>query len=221
MLKKIILLLTLCFLLILYLPQLIKPSPALTTAFRLTENPTVIVRGSQGSALTINISFGEQEVKDLLEQLTQPYPLLFVDVEWASRFPNLVEEMKKRSLPVALLGQEGNRYEVDRELFEQQLDQFETFFETRPLWFRTVDEQFPQPLLHKLNEAEINALGSTVHWKEGALPKAAAGDIISIPHHLDERAQVEDIERLMASRPFQSVEDLLFQPKIKTKKIPK
>ncbi|WP_153732349.1 polysaccharide deacetylase family protein [Sporosarcina obsidiansis] len=220
MFKKIILLSILCLLFILWLPQLAKPSPSLTTVFRLTENPTVIVRGAQGSALTINISFGESEVEELLEQLTKPYPLLFVDAAWAARFPDLVEKMKKRSLPVALLGQEGERYETDPKLFMQQLNQFEEIFETRPLWFRTVDEQFPQSLLQKVNAAEINALGATVHWKGGSLPKSLGGEIIAVPHHREERASLKDIQRLMTSRPFQPVEDLLFQPTIKTKKIP-
>lgn len=221
MLKKLLIVLMLGFLFVLWLPQLSKPSPSLQTVFRLTEHPTVIVRGAQGSALTINVSFGEQEVENLLEKLTTPYPLLFIDPDWALRFPELTETIKKRSLPVALLGRDGEDYETNPELFSRQLQQFEDVFETRPLWFRTKDEQFPQSLLQQIHEAEVNALGSTVYWENGALPKATAGEIISIPHHREERATLKNIERMMNSRPFQSLEDLLFQPSIKTKKIPK
>lgn len=221
MLKKLLIVLMLGFLFVLWLPQLYKPSPSLQTVFRLTEHPTVIVKGAQGSALTINISFGEQEVEELLEKLTAPYPLLFVDPDWALRFPELTDTLKKRSLPVALLGHDGEEYETQPDLFTTQLQQFEDIFESRPLWFRTKDEQFPQSLLQQIHEAEVNALGSTVHWENGNLPKVAAGEIISIPHHREQRATLKDIERMMDSRPFQSLEDLLFQPSIKTKKIPK
>lgn len=221
MLKKILIVLMLGFLFVLWLPQLSKPSPSLQTVFRLTEHPTVIVRGAQGSALTINISFGEQEVENLLEKLSAPYPLLMIDPDWALRFPELTETIKKRSIPVALLGHHGEEYETKPELFTRQLKQFEEIFESRPLWFRTKDEQFPQSLLQQVHEAEMNALGSSVYWESGSLPKAAAGEIISIPHHQDQRATLKNIEKMMNSRSFQSLEDLLFQPSIKTKKIPK
>ncbi|MDV6377414.1 hypothetical protein ORD22_03940 [Sporosarcina sp. GW1-11] len=220
MLKKLVLLTILSLLCVLYVPQLFKPSSSLLTVFRLTGDPIVIVRGAQGSALTVNISFGEQEVENLLEQLIDPAPLLFVDIAWAQRFPELVEEIKTRSLPVALLGVAGEQYETNPELFALQVKQFEDVFEAKPLWFRTVDEQFPHSLLQLLHSAEINALGSTVHWKDGDLPKKVAGEIIAVPHHRDDQVALKDLKRLSSSRPFRSVEDLLFKPSIKTKKVP-
>ncbi|PIC65027.1 hypothetical protein CSV79_03560 [Sporosarcina sp. P13] len=221
MLKKLVFLVILGLLCVLYVPQLFKPSSSLLTVFRLTEDPIVIVRGAQGSALTVNISFGEQEVEDLLEQFTNQKPLLFMDIDWALRFPELVTKIKKRSFPVALLGAEGEQYEMDPKLLTRQVKQFEETFETKPLWFRTIDEQFPQPLLQQLHAIEVNALGSTIQWKDGTLPKKVEGEIIAIPHHRDERVALKDMKRLSLSRPFQSVEDLLFQPIIKTKKVPK
>ncbi|WP_153723078.1 polysaccharide deacetylase family protein [Sporosarcina cascadiensis] len=221
MLKKIILISMLSLLFILYLPKITAQPSSLTAVFRLAEHPAVIVKGVQGSAATIDISFGEQEIEELVDQLSQPYPLLFIDSDWALRFPHIVEKIKKRSIPVALLGQEGSKYEENTSLFIQQLEQFEEAFKAQPLWFRTTDEVFPQSLLQAVNEAEINALGSTVHWSGGDLPKKTEGEIIAVPHHREERVRLKDIERLLASRPFQSVEDLLFQPSVKTKKLPK
>ncbi|ARK24600.1 hypothetical protein SporoP37_07970 [Sporosarcina sp. P37] len=220
MLKKLLFLFVLAVLCLTFIPQLTKPSSTLVTVFKLTENPAVIVKGAQGSALTVNISFGEKEVEELLGQLTKPYPLLFVDSDWASRFPHLAEEIKKRSVPVALLGVQGQSYETDPNLFAEQLSQFEKIFAARPLWFRTADEEFPSSLLQQLQKAEINALGSTVQWKEGKLPKASKGEIISVSYHSGGRPQISDVKRLMESRTYQSVEDLLFRPTVKTKKIP-
>lgn len=220
MLKKSIHILLFSLIFLLVLPQLSAPSPSLMTVFRLTEQPNIIVRGAQGSALTIDISFGDHEIEQLLDGLEQPYPLLFVDPEWAKRFPMITETIKKRRLPVALLGQDGTLYEENPQLFQQQLKQFEEIFEMKPLWFRTRDEVFPSGLLQQLSEHEVNALGSTVVWRQGPIPPATEGEIISIPHHREERAALKDIQRISKSRDFQSVEDLLFQTKMKYKKMP-
>ncbi|PIC76939.1 hypothetical protein CSV74_08500 [Sporosarcina sp. P19] len=220
MIKKLLFLLVLTALFLAFIPQLAKPSSTLKAVFRLTEQPAVIVKGTQGSALTINISFGDKEVEELLEKLSQPYPLLFIDSDWASRFPHITEQIKQRSLPVALLGTEGQQYENDPNLLSEQLQTFEELFSKRPLWFRTTDEEFPLALLQELSEAEINALGSTVQWSGGALPKASKGEIIAVPYARNEHVATTEIQRLIASRTFQSVEDLLFRSTVKTKKIP-
>lgn len=220
MIKKLLLLLILSLLVVLYVPQYFKTS-SLLTVFRLTEEPIVIVRGTQGSALTLNISFGEQEVEELFDLFSEPAPLLFVDIAWALRFPELTEQIKKRSFPVALLGAKSEAYEQNPDLLMQHVQQFENIFEVKPLWFRTVDEQFSQKLLQQLHTLEVNALGSTVHWQNGYLPKKVDGEIIAVSHHRSERVTLKDLKRLSTSRPFQSVEDLLFKPSIQTNKIPK
>ena len=220
MIKKLFLLCLLTAGFLIFIPQLAKPSSTLMTVFRLTEHPAVIVKGTHGSALTVNISFGDTEVEELLEQLTKPYPLLFVDPEWASRFPHLAQLITERSLPIALLGHAGHDYEQDPALLAKQLLAFEELFDRRPLWFRTTDEEFPPALLQELSEAEVNALGSTVQWKGGDLAKASEGEIIAVTHDRHEKISRDALRRLIASRTFQSVEDLLFRPDVKTKKIP-
>ena len=220
MIKKLLFSFVLIAVFLAFIPQLAKPTSTLKTVFRLTEQPAVIVKGTQGSALTINISFGEKEVEELLEHLSQPYPLLFIDSDWALRFPHLTEKINQRSLPIALLGTEGQHYESDPKLLNQQLQTFEELFNKRPLWFRTTDEEFPLDLLQQLSKAEINALGSTVQWSGGTLPKASKGEIITVPYDHHEQVATADIQRLIASRTFQSVEDLLFRSTVKTKKIP-
>lgn len=78
-----------CLGLFILLPPLPEQA-SLTSVFRLTEEPAVIVQGTSGSALTVNISFGDVEVEQWIQGLSKPYPLLFVDMDWAERFPETV-----------------------------------------------------------------------------------------------------------------------------------
>ena len=102
---------------------------SLTAVFRLTDEPAVIVRGTSGSVLTVNISFGDVEVQQWIQELGKPYPLLFVDTKWAERFPDTVRLIREKNIPIGLLGDEGIAYEQNTSLFTQQLEQFETHFQ--------------------------------------------------------------------------------------------
>lgn len=193
---------------------------SLTTVFRVTEEPVAITRGTYGSALTVNISFGDDEVKDWIEELKKPYPTLFIDTEWAGRFPETIRIINEKNIPTALLGQNGIAYEGDAELFLSQLEQFEDIFGVKPLWFRTADEVFPYFLLEILWESEVNAIGSTFMWSGGDIPPMTEGEIISIPHHRENRTNLLELKRLSDSRDFQSIEDVLFGAQGKMKKFP-
>ena len=46
---------------------------------------------------------------------------------------------------------------------------------------------FPPSLHSMLWEAEVNALGSSLIWKGGDIPPVTEGEIISIPHHRENR----------------------------------
>lgn len=194
---------------------------SIKTVFRATEEPVAITRGTYGSVLTVNISFGDDEVMNWVQQLEKPYPTIFVDIDWAGRFPETIRLIKEKNIPTALLGQNGDVYEDGTELFLSQLEQFENTFGVKPLWFRTADEIFP-PFLHKmLWEAEVNAIGSTFKWSGGDIPPATDGEIISIPHHRANRVNLPEIKRLSETREFRTIEDVLFGAKVKKKKIPK
>jgi len=196
-------------------------SYSIKTVFRATEEPVAITRGTYGSVLTVNISFGDDEVMEWIQELKQPYPTLFVDTDWVDRFPETVDLIKEKNIPTALLGSNGDAYENDVELLLNQIDIFEKTFGVKPLWFRTVDEVFT-PFLHKiLWESEVNALGSSFIWSGGEIPPATEGEIISVPHHRDKRVNLSEINRLSETREFQTVEDVLFGTKVKKKKIPK
>lgn len=196
-------------------------SGSLKSVFRLTDEPNeVIVKGMSGSALTINISFGDKEVEQLVRELQAPYPLLLLDMDWAERFPEIVQLIKKRNIPTGLLGHAGMDYEQNTPLLIEQLDKYENLFGSKPLWFRTSDEQFPYSLRGALWDSEVNALGSSVRWHTGEPPPVIEGEIISLPHHREERITLTDFKKLTETRQNKSLEDVLFSMSIKTKKMP-
>lgn len=217
--KYVIIILACLGLFILFLP--LPKQATLTSVFRVTEEPAVIVRGLSGSALTVNISFGDAEVKQWIQELSKPYPLLFVDVDWAERFPETVQLITEKNITVGLLGNKGTAYEQNAQLFAEQLERFENRFGIKPLWFRTTDEVFPLSLHRMLWEAEVNALGSSIVWRGGDLPPITEGEILSIPQHRDDRIPFAEVKRLYEGRTFTSVENMLFGAQVKAKKIPK
>ena len=214
---KYIIIFMICCVLFVLSPPFPNQNP-LTAVFRVTEEPAVIVRGTSGSALTVNISFGDVEVEQWIQELSKPYPLLFVDMEWAERFPETVRLISEKNIPVGLLGHEGKDYEQNIPLFIDQVQRFEILFGKKPLWFRTMDEIFPQSLHMALWEAEVNALGSSVVWKGGNPPPVLEGEILSVPHHRSNRIELAELKRLADTRTFITMEDMLFQTKDQSEK---
>ncbi|MET3574419.1 hypothetical protein ACFFIY_13095 [Bhargavaea ullalensis] len=192
----------------------------LVPVFRITAEPDVLVKGSQGAALTVDVSFGDSEIREWVAGLSEPYPLLFVDPDWLGRSPDIVELIVEKNIPVGLLGAEGERYEKDPKLLDEGIRSFESHFGRKPLYFRTADEQFPDELKKRLFEQEINALGSTRRWEGGKIPKEKSGEILSVPHHREHRISAEEIGRLQASRKFMTIEDVLFGMEVRQKSIP-
>jgi len=219
MYKKIIIaLIVSCGLFLLFPP--FPKNYSLTSVFRVTEEPAAITHGTYGSALTVNISFGDDEVLNWISELKKPYPTLFIDMDWAERFPETIRIMKDKNIPTALLGQDSLAYENDAKLLVQQIERYEMTFGGKPLWFRTQDETFSQFLHELLWESEINAMGSSFIWTGGEIPPETKGEIISIPHHREQRINLAEINRLYESRDFQSIEDVIFGIQGKLKKIP-
>lgn len=219
MLKKLGWILIICTLILVLWPSPIT-APKMLNVFKLTQEPDVVVRGTSGSALTVDISFGDTELETWIAEIEAPYPLLLVDTDWANRFPDSAELIRKKNIPVALLGKEGAVYEKDSSLFSKQLEEFTLLFKKKPLWFRTSDEVFPKQLQESLWKHEINALGSTLRWQGGKLPPHKKGEILTAALERKGKVMLKDIDRLRASREFRSVEDVLFATDVKTKKIP-
>lgn len=217
--KGILFILISCTLLFLFF--LLPKKNTLTSVFLVTEKPAAIVRGTSGSALTINISFGDEPIKEWIGTLEKPYPLLFVDLEWAERFPETTLLIKNKKIPIGLLGNEGKLYESDEHLFKQQIKKYEKIFDEKPLWFRTSDETFPDTLHTLLLKEKINALGSSFNWSGGEIPPMTEGEIIAVSYHQKSKINLLDLKKLTDQRDFKTVEEVLFGPVGKTKKIPK
>lgn len=217
--KKIIIIFILICSIFIFLPS-IPGSYSLTEVFRITEEPVAITRGTYGSVLTVNISFGDKEIEQWIQELDKPYPLLFVDSDWAERFPQTVRIIREKGIPIGLLGHNGQDYEVDAALLDNQIKKFEHLFNSKPLWFRTTDEIFPYTLHTLLWEVEVNPIASTFQWSGGDIPMKSPGEIISVPHHKKNRVNLLELERLNESREFLTLEDVLFGITSNVKKLP-
>lgn len=197
----------------------LKPNPYIDV-FRMTDEPAAIVRGSQGFTVTVNISFGDEEVSDWIDSLNAPFPLLLIDPDWAARFPETVQIIKKKKIPIGLLGLEGEVYKDHEGLLLKQMKQHINAFGEKPLWFRTRDEQFPPSLHALLWEEKVNALGSSLTWKGKNEPSLEDGEIISVAYHMKERIDLRKLDQLMADQNFTTIDEVLFGSIDKTKKIP-
>ena len=187
----------------------------------MTDQPDVITKGTYGSAVTVNISYGKDDAIQWLESLEAPFPLIFADIEWLERSPNALNVLIKKKIPVGLLGKEGLSYEENPSYLEKEIASYEKMFKKKPLWFRTIDEEFPSSLRNALFQHEINALGSSVFWSfPEKTPRLGKGDILSVPYHREQQIPFKQIDALRASQPLHTVEDVLFGVSLKTKKYP-
>ncbi|WP_391118403.1 hypothetical protein [Psychrobacillus sp. L3] len=189
--------------------------------FQLVEKPTVVSKGSHGKTITIDLTFGKEEMEVFLKGLEAPYPHFFISNDWIDRSPALIQIMKEKSIPISLLGQEGAKYIEDPSLFKKEIDQFEQTIGEVPLWFRTKDYEFPVELQKTAWKYEVNLLSSSKYWIEGSQKiKLENGDILSIPLHQEERMDIKQLIQLLKSDSFLSIEQNIFGLTTKSKTIP-
>lgn len=188
--------------------------------FNVLTTPAAITSGMKGSALTVNIAFGDDDVQQWIEQLQSPYPLIFLDLEWAERYPSTIEMMVEKNITIGLLGKDGNAYMESNDLLEKQIDQYEALFQSKPLWFRTADEQFPKELLNALSKKEINALSSSIRWTGGKIKLEQNGEIVSVSSYKNHQIDFKALQQLTNDHPFNTIDQVLFNLQSKKKKIP-
>lgn len=198
----------------------IQQEDELVSVFRVTEQPDVITSGSNGMTLTVDLSFGREDVEEWISTMEKPYPLIFLDAKWIERSPTIVEIITTKKVPVGLLGSEGEMYEESPELLTKEIKTFEQAFGKRPLWFRTVDYEFPKELKGKVWDLEMNMVSASVFWTKGKLPKVDDGDIVSTPLHQKERVSFKKLMELQKAHPYQTIEETLFAFKTNTKTYP-
>lgn len=190
------------------------------SVFKATKQPDVIASGSNGMTLTVDVTFGREDVEEWITNLEKPYPLIFLDADWIDRSPSIVKTIRTKKIPTGLLGSEGKMYEESPNLLIKEMKVFEEAFGVAPLWFRTVDYEFPNELKQYVWDQEMNMVSASVFWSKGKLPKVNDGDIVSLPLHQKDRVSFEKINELQKAYPFQTIEETLFAFKTETKTFP-
>lgn len=193
--------------------------PSILPVFQLTEKPTVISKGTYGKTVTIDLTFGKEEIETLLKDLEAPYPHFFISSDWMERSKHIIKIMRDKHIPIGLLGQDGTVYIEDPAMFQKEVEQFERVMGDKPLWFRTKDYQFPVELQEVAWQQEVNLLSSSKYW-DREVPVLTKGDVLSVPLHQDERVNIKELTKLLKSQSFLPIEQNIFGLKMNTKTFP-
>lgn len=218
-LKKLAVLVGLVIVLGLVLFNVPKQMPSLLPVFQLTEKPAVISKGSYGNTITIDLTFGRDDVEKFVTELQAPYPHFFISIEWIERSEEIIEVMKDKNIPISLLGRNGSTYIENPTLFKKEVKQFEQVIGEKPLWFRTIDYEFPIELQKDAWGQEVNLLSSSKYWSN-KVPSFEKGDILSIPLHQNERIDIQQLTKIVQSTEMITIEQNIFGLKVKTKTFP-
>lgn len=218
-LKKLAVLVGLVIVLGLVLFNIPKKIPSLLPVFQLTEKPVVISKGSYGNTITIDLTFGRDDVEKFVTELQAPYPHFFISIEWIERSEEIIEVMKDKNIPISLLGKNGSTYIENPTLFKKEVKQFEQVIGEKPLWFRTIDYEFPIELQKDAWGQEVNLLSSSKYWSN-KVPSFEKGDILSIPLHQNERIDMQQLTKIVQSTEMITIEQNIFGLKVKTKTFP-
>lgn len=189
------------------------------SVFNMTEEPIVISKGSYGQSVIIEVSFSHDGFLVWLDSLSQPYPLLMLDAEWIERSPKFIETIKKKNIPVGLLGGNVNK-DYSLELFYKDVKTFEKHFNFKPLWFMTTDYQFTEELKQAVFNEKINMLSPTFKYKEGSNFAEHKGALISVQLGENSNPNFESLTEFINSAKFISVEENIFGYTLKTNKLP-
>ena len=178
------------------------------------------MKGNHGVTLTVDLSFGREDVDEWITKLEKPYPLLFLDAQWIKRSPLIVKKIKEKNIPVGLLGQESKNYEENLDLLKTEIEIFQSEFGVVPLWYRTKDHSFPEPLKQQVWDSKINMVSSSINWTTGNPPTIQKGDIVSAALHKKTRVVFKELNAFQKAHPFVSIEETLFGYKTQTKTFP-
>ena len=191
-----------------------------TSVFRVTEQPDILMKGNQGMTLTVNLSFGREDVDEWITKLEKPYPLLFLDADWIERSPLIVKKIRDKKIPVGLLGKESKFYEKSPELIEDEIKRFKSAFGVAPLWYRTQDHAFPESLKKQVWDSQMNMVSASVIWETGVAPSIQKGDIVSVALNQETRVVLKELNAFQKAHPFVSIEETLFGYTTQTKTSP-
>ncbi|MGB3100550.1 MAG: hypothetical protein WBB56_01500, partial [Psychrobacillus psychrotolerans] len=135
------------------------------------------------------------------------------------RSEEIIEVMKDKNIPISILGKNGSTYIENPTLFKKEVKQFEQVIGEKPLWFRTIDYEFPIELQKDAWGQEVNLLSSSKYWSN-KVPSFEKGDILSIPLHQNERIDIQQLTKIVQSTEMITIEQNIFGLKVKTKTFP-
>lgn len=212
------LIITLAIVLLLFL--LVFPQrDSITSVFQFSDEPVVISKGNYGQSIILEVSFSHDGFYEWIDSLKQPYPLLMVDAGWIERSPKYVELLKKKNIPVGLLGSNNNN-EYTNELFDRDVAIYQKHFQNKPLWFMTSNYNYTEELKLIVYNEQINMVSPTSIYEEGEEIKVEKGSIISIPLHENSKVKLDSLKNYLGSNKFISIEENIFGYSIKSKKLP-
>ncbi|WP_342558293.1 hypothetical protein [Metasolibacillus sp. FSL K6-0083] len=212
--RKILLLLALAFLILVFYQKQIT---TILPTFNATNEPTVISKGHYGQTLMLEVTFSHEGFDTWLENLKAPYPLLLLDSAWIERSPAMIEIIKDKRIPTALLGHNSTDY-TNEKILEEEITVYKKSFGKEPLWFMTKDYVFPEDLKKLIFNRRINMLIPTALWHKD-LP-LEDGLIMSVPIHANSIINFEQLTLFMQQSPVVSIEENVFGYQLKTKRFP-
>ncbi|MBP1970940.1 polysaccharide deacetylase family sporulation protein PdaB [Virgibacillus natechei] len=135
-----------------------------------TNEPVALTKGNANEsniALTFNISWGEEKVFEILEQLEeeQVQATFFLSGEWVERHPDIVESIAEGEHEIGMLGYSYRSY-LDQEIDEvrQDLIQAREAFETLNFedvnLLRTPNGHFNTEIIELAEEMDFEV----IHW---------------------------------------------------------
>lgn len=191
---------------------------AIIFPFFYNDQPAAVAKGSHKQphiALTFNISWGDEKVKDILDQLeaNDIQATFFVSGEWAERHPHILEKISDGSHEIGMLGYRYKSYlkqEIDvvrRDLFQAK-QVFGKLGYDDIKWLRPPSGHFDDKI-----EELTERLGMTlIHWTidpndwenpgtdmivESVMKDISKGDIILL-HASDAAKQTADALKKLA-----------------------
>nr|WP_239581697.1 polysaccharide deacetylase family protein [Jeotgalibacillus terrae] len=125
-------------------------------------SPGIIYKGESGSALTFNITIGDESVRWLLETLEEKNidkATFFLDPAWVDRHPDLTEMIAEANVDVGIYDLHPSRYEkmTEKEI-DNHISTLLSFFkehELNPRYYRTKDDLPAPEVVKRLRKQEL------------------------------------------------------------------
>ncbi|KIL53678.1 hypothetical protein KP77_01730 [Jeotgalibacillus alimentarius] len=125
-------------------------------------SPGIIYKGESGSALTFNITIGDESVRWLLETLEEKKiekVAFFLDPAWVDRHPDLAEMIAEANVDVGIYDLHPSRYDkMTKKEMDDHISSLTSYFqehELDPRYYRTKGDLPSVEVVKRLREQEL------------------------------------------------------------------